>query len=226
MTSHLNPAHEDTGRQADQRQTVVESIDQYLEDGMTVFDENGEKVGHVRMYSSAAGYLMVNTEALRNQNIYIPFRLVRTIDAREISLSAPKETLDKQYTQPPKMQTVVEKRLVPGPGGRTIPQTRQVQTLESGYDATMPATINSASLVDTASRLAVGIVVYDVDGARLGNITQYDAERGLMVVEKGIRKPTSILIPFSDIASFSQDNLSVYLSLAKDTILKEQGMMS
>ncbi len=224
MTSHLNPTPDETGHQAGQRQTIVEFIDQYLEDGMPVFDENGKKVGHVRMYSSAAGYLMVNTDALRNQYVYIPFRLIRTIDPREITLSAPKETLDQQYTQPPKLQTVVETRLATGPGGGMIPQTRQVQTLESGYDA-MPATLNSASVDTIASRLAVGMVVYDVDGARLGNITHYDADRGLLTVEKGVLQPTSILIPFSDIASFSQDNLSVYLSLAKDTIVKEHGML-
>ncbi len=106
-----------------------------------------------------------------------------------------------------------------------IPQTRQVQMLESGYDA-MPATLNSATVSTIASRLAVGMVVYDVDGVRLGNITQYDADRGLLTVEKGVLKPTSLLIPFSDIASFSQDNLSVSLSLAKDTVVKEQEMPS
>jgi hypothetical protein len=59
MTSHPSPEN------ADPRRSVVESIDQYLKDGMPVFDETGKQVGDVRMYSSTAGYLMVNAEALR-----------------------------------------------------------------------------------------------------------------------------------------------------------------
>jgi hypothetical protein len=206
--------------------TLVESVDTYLTDGMPVIDENGEKVGHIRMYSSAAGYLMVNTEALRNENLYIPFRLISGIDEREISLSAPKDTLDAQYVQPPRMHTVVQTQLVPGPGGKMVPQTRQVQMLESGYDTGMQVELNSASVGDVASHLAVGMAVYDIDGVHLGDITQYDTERGVMVITKGIFKPTAVVIPFSDIASFSEDNLSVYLSLHEDTIMKEHRMLS
>ncbi len=225
MTSYPNPDYEATDHLADQRRMVIESIDQYLHDGMSVLDETGKKVGDVRMHSSAVGYLMVNAEALRDKNLYIPFRLIRTIDQREISLSAPQESLIEQYTQPPQMHTVVETQLVPGPRGSMIPQTRQVQMLESGYDA-MPAELNSASVDYVASRLAVGMAVYDVDGVHLGNIAQYDIENGLLVIAKGIFKTTAVVIPFSDIASFSEDNLSVYLSLAKDTILKEHQMLS
>jgi hypothetical protein len=35
-----------------------------------------------------------------------------------------------------------------------------------------------------------------------------------------------VVIPFSDIASFSEDNLSAYLSLAEDTIVKEHQTLS
>ena len=226
VTSHPNPDYQATDHLPDQPGTLVESIDTFLKDGMSVLDETGKKVGDVRMYNSAAGYLMVNAEALRDKNLYIPFRLIRTIDEREISLSAPQETLSEHYTQPPQMHTVVQTQMVPGPGGRMIPQTRQVQMLESGYDAAMNAQLNSANVTDLASRLAVGMAVYDVDGVHLGNIAQYDTERGLLVVTKGIFKPTAVVIPFSDIASFAEDNLSVYLSLAKDTIVKEHQTLS
>jgi hypothetical protein len=45
-----------------------------------------------------------------------------------------------------------------------------------------------------------------------------------MVVEKGIFKPTVVVVPFSDIDSFSLDNLSVYLALPKDTVVKQHMM--
>src|SRR5258705_4262899 len=47
--------------QANERQTVVENIDQYLADGRAVFDKNGKKVGDVKMYSTAAGYLVLGS---------------------------------------------------------------------------------------------------------------------------------------------------------------------
>jgi hypothetical protein len=100
------------------------------------------------------------------------------------------------------------------------PKTREVQVLQSGYDGA-PVELNSANVDDLAGRLALGMAVYDIDGARMGDITQYGTTRGLLVVEKGIFKPTVLLIPFSDIQSISLDNLSVYLSLPKDAVIKE-----
>jgi hypothetical protein len=79
-------------------QPVVENIDQYLEEGMPAFDQNGERVGDVKMYSAAAGYLMVGSGAFDRKDLYIPFRLIRTIDPEEIYLSASKDTLAAQYT--------------------------------------------------------------------------------------------------------------------------------
>jgi hypothetical protein len=218
-----SPVHDETSQQADQQQAIAVDIDEYLRDGMSVLDVNGKPVGSVRMYSTAVGYLMVSTGTVEQTYLYIPFRLIRTIDPHEIVLSAAKEALAGQYTQPPKIDVVMETRMVPGPNGTMIPQARQVQMLQSGYDAT-PAELESINADDTAKRLAVGMVVYDVDGERLGNITQYDIDHGLMVVQKGIFKPTVVVVPVSDIDNFSVDNLSVYLALPKDLVVKKQTM--
>ncbi len=203
-----------------QQPDVMENIDRYLEDGLPVFDQNGTKVGDVKMYSAAAGYLLVASGAFELQTLYIPFRLIRSIDPRAIFLATTRERLTVEYSQPPQTQTIVETRLVAGPHGGLRPQTREVQVVQSGsYNAL--AELNSADVNALASRLAVGMAVYDVDGARLGDITQYDTTRGLLVVEQGILKPTILLIPFSDIQSISLDNLSVYLSMPKDAVVKE-----
>jgi hypothetical protein len=45
-----------------------------------------------------------------------------------------------------------------------------------------------------------------------------------MVVERGIFKPKVVLVPFSDIDSVSLDNLSVYLSMPKDAVVKEHSV--
>ncbi len=206
-----------------QQQVVVENIDQYLEDGMSVFDVNGERVGNVKTYSAAVGYLLVTGGAFGQKNLYIPFRLIGGIDPHGVFLSATTQMLDAQYTQPPKTSTFVETRLISGPRGGLREETRQVQVLQSGSDATM-AELNSANIDELAGRLAVGMAVYDVDGLRMGDITQYDVTRGLLVVEWGIFKPTILLVPFSDIESISLDNLSVYLSMPKDAVVKEHRM--
>jgi hypothetical protein len=99
------------------QQPVVVNIDQYLEDGMPVFDENGEKVGDVKMYRTAAGYLIVASGTFELKDLYIPFRLIRSIDPLHIFLTGTKATLAAQYTLPPETRTIVETRLVAGPGG-------------------------------------------------------------------------------------------------------------
>ena len=104
-----------TAQQSSQAHTIVENIDQYLFDGMPVHDANGERIGTVKMYSVVAGYLMVGSGPLGKTNLYIPFRLIRTIDPRELYLNASKDTLEAQYTQPPEITTVSETRLADGP---------------------------------------------------------------------------------------------------------------
>lgn len=82
-------------------QTVVEDIDQYLQVGMSVFDSYGDGVGTVTTYSSDDGYLTVNPGTTGGQSLYVPFRLIRNIDPREVYLTVSSDTLAAQYTRPP-----------------------------------------------------------------------------------------------------------------------------
>lgn len=213
-----------TAQQSSQVHTIVENIDQYLVDGMPVHDANGERIGTVKMYSVVAGYLMVGTGPFGKTNLYIPFRLIRNIDPRDLYLNASKATLEAQYTEPPKIITVSETRLACGPHGAMTPQTSQVQTVPSGYDGKQ-MTVSSVDVGTIAQRLAIGMTVYDVAGVRLGEITQYDMPRGLLVVESGIFKPRVLFVPFSAIQSADCDTLTVYLTLPKDVIVKEHAML-
>jgi ribosomal 30S subunit maturation factor RimM len=205
-------------------QVVVEDIDQYLQDGLLVHDQNGQNVGAVKMYSTAAGYLLVGSGALGARDLYIPFRLIRSINSVEIYLTIPKDSILAQYTQPPAIHTVIETRTVAGPGGTMAPQTRQVQMVQSGYDGTQ-TTFSRVDAGSLADQLAVGMSVYDVDGGRLGDITEYDTERSLLVVEKGIFKPTVVFVPFSAIRSIDRDSLTVSLSLPRDVLVKRHAML-
>ncbi|HEV8193492.1 MAG TPA: PRC-barrel domain-containing protein [Ktedonobacterales bacterium] len=228
MTSAQNPQTpqntQQPGPQPDLKQTIVVNIDQHLTDGMPVFDVNGEQVGFVKMYSAAAGYLIVGIVPLGDENLYIPFRLIRSIDPQEIYLTADKVALQAQYTQPPTITTVSETRMVPGPRGTLTPQTTHVQMVQSGYDAEQTA-ISRVDVGAIAQQLAVGMAVYDVDGERLGDITQYDTKRSLLVVEQGIFKPRVLFVPFSAIQAVGKDSFTVYLSLPRDVLLKEHAML-
>ncbi|MGZ3638358.1 MAG: hypothetical protein ACXWQR_14600 [Ktedonobacterales bacterium] len=224
MTSAQNSQDQQSSQQPDLKETIVENIDQYLTDGMPVFDANGDKVGDVKTFSTAAGYLMVRQGVFTRKDLYIPFRLIRSIDPQDIFVSATKDTLDSQYTQPPAITTVDENRLVPGPHGARISDTYQVQTVQSGYDGTLAA-LNTVDARSVANSIAVGMAVYDNDGERLGDITQYDTARSLMVVEKGIFNPRALLVPFSAIQTVDRDSFTVYLSLPRDVVVKEHAML-
>jgi ribosomal 30S subunit maturation factor RimM len=213
-----------TAQQSGQTHTIVENIDQYLVDGMLVKDSNGERVGTVKMFSTVAGYLMVDTGPFDAPKVYIPFRLIRTIDPHDLYVSTSKATLEAQYTEPPKITNVNETRLVFGPQGAMTTRTSQVQMVESGYDGKQ-VTLSAADVETIAQRLAIGMTVYDATGARLGEITQYDTPRGLMVVESGIFKPRVLYVPFSAIQSADRETLTVYLSLPKDVVVKEHAML-
>jgi ribosomal 30S subunit maturation factor RimM len=206
------------------QQTVVENIDLYLADDMPVYDSNGDKIGQVKMYSTAAGYLMVEYGPFNKKDLYIPFRLIRSIDSHDLFLTEPKETLTTDYTQPPKISTLTEERLVVSPSGALTSEKREVQIVQSGYDG-LPTTTNTVDAGDIARRLAVGMVVYDTNGERLGDVTQYDIPRSLLVVEKGIFKPRSLFVPFSAIESVNREDLTIYLNLPRDVIVKEHAML-
>lgn len=207
------------------QQAVVVDIDRHLELGMPVYDLNGEKVGEVELYSTAAGYLMVGHEPFQSEDLYLPFRLIRSIDPHEIYLTEPKDTLAAKYADPPTIGRVVEQRLVPGPGGAMTTQTREVQVVQSGYDGA-PVAMDSVDVRTIADRLAVGMIVYDVAGERVGDLTQYDVPRRLLVVEKGILNPRVLYVPFSAIQDIDLGMFTIYLTLPRDVLIKENAMQA
>jgi hypothetical protein len=206
------------------QQTLVENIDLNLADGMPVYDANRDRVGDVKMYSTTAGYLMVGHGVFNQKDLYIPFRLIRSIDPHDLFLSESKETLIAHYTQPPKISTVSEQRLVIGSTGALISEKRDVQMVQSGYDG-LPATTNSVDVANVTDRLAVGMAVYDVEGERLGDVSQYDIPRRLLAVEKGIFNPRVLFVPFSAIQSVNREDLTIYLNLPRDVVVKEHAML-
>ncbi len=205
-------------------QTVVVDIDQYLHEGMPVYDKDGDYVGKVKLFSTAAGYLLVREQPTDKTFLYIPFRIIQSADPNEIYLSESIDTMAARYTQPPAVSTISETRLVPGPLGNMTPQTYHVQIVQSGYDA-QQVELNAVDADKVGQQLAVGMSVYDVAGKRVGDLTQYDIPRALLVVEKGIFNPTVLFVPFSAVKRVDTASLSVDLSLPTDALVKEHALL-
>jgi hypothetical protein len=199
------------------RQVVVVPLDEFMQEGLPVFDLGGERLGRVERYSLTAGYLKVKRDPLLlPQDLYVPFHLIRTIDPRELFLKVPHETLLAHYTSPPTMTLVVERVEeagadgADGADGAPSMHVREQRHVRSGYDQT-DVLVDTVDLTETAERLAIGMAVYDADGQRVGEVARYDSARAVMVVEQGVLKPRAFFIPFSVIGEVDATDMFVSL---------------
>jgi hypothetical protein len=96
--------------------------------------------------------------------------------------------------------------------------------MRNGYDGSLTE-ISAVELSSVAERLSVGLTVYDMDGVRLGEIDEYDANRGLMVVESGVFSPVYRVVPLSAIASVNRDTQSVHLTVHGGALQKTHGLV-
>jgi hypothetical protein len=78
--------------------------------------------------------------------------------------------------------------------------------------------ISAVELRSIGERLSVGLTVYDVDGVRLGEISEFDANRWLVVVESGLFTPTYQVVPFSAFGSVNRDTQSVHLTVQRASL--------
>jgi hypothetical protein len=107
MTEETSSSTPGTEPSAD-RQRQLRQLVQEIENGLPVYDLNGEYVGNVKDYSALAGYLQVSAGVLGQKDLYLPFRLIADIRAQEVQLLEPRDALAAQYSSPPALLTVVE----------------------------------------------------------------------------------------------------------------------
>jgi hypothetical protein len=223
MTEEMNSSTLGREPSAD-RQRHLRQLAQGFENGLPVFDLNGERVGNVKDYSALAGYLQVSAGVLGQTDLYLPFQVIADIRAQEVHLLEPQDTLAAQYSSPPALRTVVENPAAPGSEMSHGPGAREVQRLENGYDGSMTE-IGAVELSSIAERLSLGLRVYDVDGVRLGEIDEDDANRLLIVVESGVFSPVYRVVPFSAIGSINRDTQSVHLTVQGGMLQKTHGLV-
>jgi sporulation protein YlmC with PRC-barrel domain len=208
-----------------ERQRHLRRLAHELENGLPVYDLNGERVGDVKEYNAVAGYLQVSAGVFGQQELYLPIRLLADIWAREIHLVAPQDALAAQYRQPPAIVTLVENHGDPGATTSRMSGAREVQLIANGYDGAMTE-ISAVELSSVAERLSVGLTVYDVDGVRIGEISEYDANRRVLVIESGIMTPKYRVAPFSAIGAINRHAQAVHLTVREVTLHKTHGLVS
>jgi hypothetical protein len=81
--------------------------------------------------------------------------------------------------------------------------------VRSGYDQT-DVIVDIIDLADLADLLAVGMAIYDTESKRVGELTQYDSARDVLVVDQGLQ-PRMFYIPFSEISEVDVTEMFVLL---------------
>lgn len=195
------------------RQVVVDDIGKFMEVSKPVYDITGKKIAEVRQFDMTAGYMQVHHGGLDPQTLYVPFHLIRSIDPREIYLTLTEDELVKDYSTLPASQAVLEQW--------KDWRTGQVQStvgheMRSGYSG-RPVMAFQQNYQALGQQLKAGMTVYDINGANVGMITQFDSSQGWVNAEKGAWGISMIVIPFSAIARVEPNN-TVSLLIPKEAL--------
>ncbi len=190
---------------------VVEDIDAVIRAGLSVHDASGEKIGSVRDYSTAAGYLVVQTGLVTHKDLYVPYSAIQSIDPREVYLSLSKDTLAGDYSAPPPASIVVE-------------DATATTMVPSGYDGS-PAEFNRVNLEMMRRDIARGMAIYATSGDKIGTVDGFDSQVGYMVVAHNHFGKKDFFIPFAAINSIDREFGEVFLAVSKDVVLKNYAQL-
>jgi hypothetical protein len=188
---------------------VVASIADMIREGLHVIDINGVKIGAVQRYDLDAGYMAVEHGVMAKQRFYIPFRLIRSITPKEISLAVSKAALSDNYYLPPILKPVVEEMTNPLTGRTELVILHE---LRSGYDG-RPVRITPVSVDEVMTRISVGMTVVDVDDDFVGEIIDRDADQ--LTVNDDFTDNTIHTVPVGLVQRVDPSDMSVTLLVPK-----------
>jgi len=173
------------------------------ETGATVFDRDRQNIGVVKVYDVITGYLTVGKGVAFTRTYIVPARLITSVETDGVFLALPADELAHADTEAPAIRITVERTPVPGVDGATA--LYELHTMPDGYDGS-PVAVERLAVSGFDQRLALGMAVHAPDGQRRGVITENDAERQVIVVERGnIFSPHLEVIPYDDIAQIDLD---------------------
>ncbi len=190
--------------------TIAPDVGRMIKPGLGVYDRGGRKVGFVDYAGEAHGWMQVESSELDLHKVWVPYRLVKSVDDREVIVTVSNLELHSEYGEPPARTVKVEKR-----DGRTF----AVTTEPSGYDGE-PVVVNEVELGKTRELLALGQQVWTSDDVEVGKIKEFDATMGYVLVEHGaLARKRDLLIPVHLVADVDRDNAQAKLAV-RDADLK------
>ncbi len=186
--------------------TISEDVGRAVKVGLTVFDCDGSRIGYVDETDKTHGWMVVRTGAFDQKKLWVPYRLVRSVDDREIFLTMLKGAVGAEFKTPPARNTrVAEKE------GRTVATT----TEPSGFNRE-PVVTSEVDLGHIRNRLAVGQQVWTSDDAALGKIKDFDREGRYIVLEaRHLSIKHDLLVPISLIADVDREAAEATLAVSK-----------
>src|SRR5262245_49440406 len=188
---------------------VVASIGDMIQEGLHVIDVNGVKIGAVQRYDLDAGYMTVEHGMMAKQRFYVPFRLMRSITPKEISLAVSKAALDANYYLPPMLKPLVEEMTNPLTGRTELVILHEVR---SGYDG-RPVRITPVSVDEVITRISVGMTVVDVDDDFVGESIDRDEDQ--LTVKDDFADNFIRTVPVGLVERINPDDMSVTLLVPK-----------
>ncbi|MBV9357220.1 MAG: hypothetical protein JO023_17045 [Chloroflexi bacterium] len=166
-----------------------------------VYDRESTRVGTVDAFDPGSGWMMVGTNPFTERAPYIPFRLITSVDPRELYLSATRSEVERDYRQPPPRTTTVR-----GEGKRAVATTIE----PSGYDGGL-LVIKRTRLDLVAHRITEGDHVLTADATDIGWVTSYDRVGGTMGVERGLLFKHALLVPIAVVDHVERAQAEVHL---------------
>lgn len=192
--------------------TITEDLIEGVKPGLSVFDMDAGRIGYVDAADPDRGWFRVNTDPLDLKPLWIPYRLVTNVDKRELLVSATKEDLRKEYSQPPARSTAVTTE-----GGRTIATT----TEPSGYDGSA-VEVATVDVDNVRERIFSGYHVWTSDRHELGITKRYDPMTGFLQVRRGLLPGRDVLLPVTLVADVDKEAGNVTLVVSDADIRRMQ----
>jgi len=185
--------------------TISEDVGRAVKVGLTVFDGDGSKIGYVDQTDKTHGWMVVRTGAFDQKKLWVPYRLVRSVDDREIFLTMLKGAVEADFKSPPARKTrVAEKE------GRTVATT----TEPSGFDRE-PVVTSEVDLGQIKNRLAVGQQLWTSDDVAVGRIKDFDGEGRYIVLEVGhLSIKHDLVVPISLVADVDREAAEATLAVS------------
>lgn len=191
--------------------TITEDVGQAVKVGLTVYDGDGSQVGYVDQVDKRRGWMLVRAGAVDQKKLWIPYRLVRSVDERELFVTHLKGALEAEFGTPPPRSTKV--RTV---DGRTMATT----TEPGGYDG-QPVITSEVDVDQVKQRLAVDQRVWTSDDAAFGSIASFDSGGRYVVVREGfLSREKHVLMPIALIADVDREAAEVVLAVSADDLAR------